>query len=611
MNTNYSAKKEATLRSYWPVAAALIIGLGASAGLSMLLWRNAQQADQNRFNMLTHLVRALFDDKVEKYEQVLGMMREFFNHEELPTQMAWQQLLNRVKPGSHYQSLLEEGYGSLQTGAQLMHPSPALLEAMATNCVLSPNLLSNETYLTLLYAKVQPPLNAYNTGLGPLDQPRLARTLRVTMSESSYRNSFSVSRRMSLGLGGAPTNIYGFYMARAVFDPSLPLETPLRPNEMEFNFFDRLTKERAPHFRGCVIGAIDVDRLLLEALKDTVLEIAFEIFDGPKPSESQRLNDHIALPTPEDRVRRLDLTNRVSIWPKYTRRWAIVSYPTAEFDMHSPRRIAWIALASGIATTLCITGLVWMQTRQRLTAEIHAAQMSVARDVIDSLSREQEQTSRDLHDGVLQSLYALGLGLQKSRKLITRDPAQAEEACRQNVATLELAMGEVRRHLGKGSPAEPEDLDLHFALRHLAEVMTLQDRVPVSFERDPMADSLPIPAIALQMLQIAREAISNAQRHSGASLVRVCLSGGDGVLAMTIADDGCGFDPENLPPQGYGLKNMADRASQIGAEYQLLTRPGEGVRLMVSLTGGGWQAGKPGEREDGARNKGKKPKTDA
>jgi signal transduction histidine kinase len=190
-----------------------------------------------------------------------------------------------------------------------------------------------------------------------------------------------------------------------------------------------------------------------------------------------------------------------------------------------------------------------------------------------------------LHDGLLQSLYALALGMQRTRRAIRNDPVLAEERCRQNVDALELAMGELRRHLAKGAAAGAEELDLGVALRNLAEAMNRQGQVPVQSEIAPLPASRLAPGTALQMLQIAHEAISNAERHSGAEWVRLGLRSRDGGLEMTIIDNGRGFDAGRLPAQGHGLRNMAERARDIGAEYELLARPGAGVSLTVRLAG--------------------------
>jgi CHASE1-domain containing sensor protein len=243
MTTNHPGPKPA-LRRYWAVAVALVIGLASTGSLTALLWRSAQQADQTRFDMQTHLVLALFNAEVEKYEQAVGRIAEFFNQEEMPSQNAWLQLMDRLKLYSHYPSLLEAGYGVLQKGSELMQPSPILRQAIPANCVFPAHLLPERTYMPLLYMKVQPPLNPYSLGFDLLENARREGTFGNTICSSWYRNSFAVTLRMSLGLGGVPTNISGFYMVRAVYDSDLPLETSPLPNEDSKSFQDRMLLSR-------------------------------------------------------------------------------------------------------------------------------------------------------------------------------------------------------------------------------------------------------------------------------------------------------------------------------------------------------------------------------
>ena len=82
---------------------------------------------------------ALYDDKVEKYEQVVTMIRDFFYHERLPSQKAWGQELDRLKLHSHYPSLVEAGCAVDLTTAEFLRPPAELLRAMPENCPLPAN----------------------------------------------------------------------------------------------------------------------------------------------------------------------------------------------------------------------------------------------------------------------------------------------------------------------------------------------------------------------------------------------------------------------------------------------------------------------------------------
>jgi len=561
---------------YGPVVCALVFGLAGTGALFGFLWRNAQRSDQKRFDTLTHFLRERLDDRVEKYEQVVVLAREFFIQNAAPSQAQWRQLLDRLKLPLNYSGLMGLGYGFFLPA----EPSPGAESEWTARAAAEfprpPNLPPDASFAPLRYAYAKPPFPEPSLGTNFLEG-----AVGYSASMAEYRNALYITGCLAPGAPGNLFHAHGFYMVHTVYDAGLPVEVPRRPGETYPETWARQLKERLPHRQGHLIAAIDVDELLKDLLEGSALEAAFEIFDHTDASQGRRLNDRVGLPDASDRLRRTDLRNRTLEWPMYANRWSIVFYPTAEFERRSPRRVAWIALGAGLAITLCISGLVWLELSRRLALESHARQLQEARDLIRALSREREQTSRDLHDGVLQSLYALGLGLQKTRRTIARDPVLAEERCRQNLDALELAMAEVRRYLGKGGSEATEDLELETALGNLAEVMHRQGRVPVCFDLKPGPQPRPQPGLVLQLLQIAREAIANAQRHSGADFVVLSLSADGEGLVMRIEDNGRGFEASDAP--GHGLRNMAARAGDMGAEFRLDTRLGGGARVTVKL----------------------------
>ena len=105
----------------------------------------------------------------------------------------------------------------------------------------------------------------------------------------------------------------------------------------------------------------------------------------------------------------------------------------------------------------------------------------------------------------------------------------------------------------------------------------------VSAEVDPRV----MPALAEEharnLLQIVREAISNAQRHAKAQSIRVALKQFDGHPRLTISDDGCGFEARSPISGGHGLLNMAARAKLMGAHLEILSKLGLGTQVAVDL----------------------------
>jgi signal transduction histidine kinase len=88
---------------------------------------------------------------------------------------------------------------------------------------------------------------------------------------------------------------------------------------------------------------------------------------------------------------------------------------------------------------------------------------------------------------------------------------------------------------------------------------------------------------ALHMLQIAREAISNATRHANAKSGRVSLQRRRGVVCLEVSDDGCGFLVKNVNTRGLGLHHIDARARKMGATARVSSAPNQGTRIVVKL----------------------------
>lgn len=203
---------------------------------------------------------------------------------------------------------------------------------------------------------------------------------------------------------------------------------------------------------------------------------------------------------------------------------------------------------------------------------------------------ERERLAHDLHDGLSQSLSALRLYAQTAQLHLEagRQEAASESLARLASASREL-QGDVREVIGDllsvTAPAQGMCSAMHLVVERFAE----QTGLSVDFEtldhNDADCDAAVPPSSAVQLLRIAQEALANVRRHAGDPRhVHVQLAIEDGLLRMTIADDGVGFDPASPAPTGhhYGLQVMRQRAAHIGGEVHIASEPGAGTRVIVS-----------------------------
>ena len=231
-----------------------------------------------------------------------------------------------------------------------------------------------------------------------------------------------------------------------------------------------------------------------------------------------------------------------------------------------------------------------------------AQRETLRREIADRTAAEQElrrtfaaraALGRDLHDGVIQSIYATGMTLQGAGQLISDEPREAQRRLSTCVETLNRTITQLRSYIaGLEAPATPP-VALADGLQRLLHEMHAARPVEYDVQVDPLlAAALPQDTV-VQLLFIAREAVSNALRHSRAAHIALRLDTAAGDPAFTVEDDGCGFDPAAAAGRGHGLDNMTRRAEEIGASLTLESVAGRGTRVRVELPWSGLETEHP------------------
>jgi signal transduction histidine kinase len=195
------------------------------------------------------------------------------------------------------------------------------------------------------------------------------------------------------------------------------------------------------------------------------------------------------------------------------------------------------------------------------------------------LLEERERIARELHDGVIQSLFAVGMGLQGTA-LVIGSPEQAARIERA-VGELDKVIRDLRNYIFGLRPGILADRQLDQALRALGEEVQAGSRARVVVDIDAdLAASL--SGRSHEIVQLTREALSNVTRHASAknSAVRLGRTGQSAVL--TIEDDGAGFDAR-VDSHGDGLRNMRERASGLGGKLQIASTKGKGTSVRVTF----------------------------
>jgi two-component system, NarL family, sensor histidine kinase DevS len=194
---------------------------------------------------------------------------------------------------------------------------------------------------------------------------------------------------------------------------------------------------------------------------------------------------------------------------------------------------------------------------------------------------ERERISKDLHDGIIQSIYAVSLSLEDVPDLIHEDPPEVERRIERAIDSLHLTIRDIRNFIFGLRPELLSGTTLLVGLAAVVEEFRHHSIVDVELE---LPDVVPEPdeATTANLLAIVNEALSNVARHSGATRATIRLEVHDGdELCLAIDDNGRGFDPSAVASLGHqGLVNIRGRAAGIGATLDIASGPA-GTRLEV------------------------------
>jgi signal transduction histidine kinase len=207
-----------------------------------------------------------------------------------------------------------------------------------------------------------------------------------------------------------------------------------------------------------------------------------------------------------------------------------------------------------------------------LRSQLRLVQESRAR-IVTAADEERRRIERDLHDGAQQRLVALGLELRAAQRRLGPDAGEVGAVLGAAVEELQRALDELR-DLAQG--LHPSVLTQN-GLAGALEALAANASIPVSLAQVP-SERLPEPIEATAYF-VACEALTNAVKHAGASLITISAIRRNGRLVIEVADDGAGGADGN----GSGLRGLADRVEAHGGRLSIESRAGEGTRVIGEL----------------------------
>ena len=195
-----------------------------------------------------------------------------------------------------------------------------------------------------------------------------------------------------------------------------------------------------------------------------------------------------------------------------------------------------------------------------------------------SVVRERDRIARDLHDTVIQNLYATGLGLQAAQREAS-DPVAVQARITHAVESIDVTVKEIRATIFALQDDPSTTNGARARLLSVAEEMASLLGFPPRMRLDGPIDTMLDRDLTEQVVPVLRESLTNVAKHARATTVTVRIEVLEGRLELEVVDDGVGL-PEDLRPNGMGVANIHERATLLGGEAELSSVDGGGTRVL-------------------------------
>ncbi len=574
---------------YWPAWLVFACGLALTTGLHMWQRAEARRQDQERFNSAVKQTWNAVESTVEKYEAGLARLQDFFSADHppaagfqyadgvlLPTEAQWHNEVELLNLPASFAALRSVGYAHMVSPWNHTNLVAYMSQRLGRPYVWRRARGPGDARLPVVFHWSASPEQT-----PPYEEDWFSHPVMGGLADR-VRGSGHAGVTGQIHFPAAPERAAGggFMMALPVYYRDRPAasEGTLHGKSPGEQAIVRATT-RAPAFKGMVYAAVDFDRLVESVFVGQQLAATFKLYDRPEPKDALQVNTRLPGVSPNGPDYQSAFTKtELTRWYGY--QWAAVFQSTPVFDATTAsHRTVWVLIV-GTALSAAVALLFGIEVRARASAEQAARELTEARAQLHAAVESRETTRRDLHDGVLQSLYALTLSLSKARRVVRRDAGEAEALLTQQTQALDDVMATVRGHLGgerQRRAAEP----LGNSLRAVADAVGCDGECEVNLNLPPENVVTPPEDATANIVNIVREAVSNARRHGKARRIGVSLQRLEARWRLEVTDDGAGFDPAKAPADGHGLRNIHARVAALGGSCRLESRPGGPTRIVV------------------------------
>jgi len=234
-------------------------------------------------------------------------------------------------------------------------------------------------------------------------------------------------------------------------------------------------------------------------------------------------------------------------------------------------------LAIGLVATMLLLALArLLRSRMRLRDEL-----------VDHERRAEDSRERmmlELHDGAIQSIYAVGMNLERSREQIDQDPVGAKRTIASAAAHLNLVIQDIRNFIAGHSNQPRTETEFMAELENLVPPVENAEATQFQLEIDPAVVRELTPDQSRHLLRIAREGVSNVMRHAYAAKAHLSITRtASGGVRLEISDDGIGMREDAAQSRGLGLHHIGARGQKLSGRTSIESAPGRGTRIVVEF----------------------------
>lgn len=228
------------------------------------------------------------------------------------------------------------------------------------------------------------------------------------------------------------------------------------------------------------------------------------------------------------------------------------------------------------------------QLSRRLAQQRERARHALAENVRLQKEREelaaQEERSRiarEIHDGIAQSIYMLTLNLEKAADVASGDRKLGERLGRL-VGLAKETLLEVRHYIFDLKPLLSGDAGLTTTIQGQIREFSTVSGLPAKLQVEGKERKVSL-AVGSSLYRIAQEALANVYRHAEASAIDITLAFRDDSVSLEVRDNGHGFSVDEALAGGRGLRNIRQRAGELGGDARIVSAPGQGTSVRVTL----------------------------